>query len=311
MKKILYPILLVFALAACKSGPEFQKSKSGKYEFTYIKDSIGDAAKPDEILIIHLIGKDSNDSVWFDNKPMVVKKDTAAWGRGEQGFFEIFDGVSAGDSLQLTVETKLFFEESVGMPAPPEADSIPSFTFNIGVLAVVDYEGYIQYMEKMTEDKLKEEMGADYVTPEEQGAMDEKLITQYIEENGIEANRTEEGVYVAITTPGEGENATSGQTITANYTGYLLNKMYFDTSIEAVAKENELFTPGRPYEPLSFVIDEGRVIQGWHLAFKEINKGAKATIFIPSSFGYGRNRAGDMIPPNSVLIFDVEVIDIQ
>lgn len=311
MKKVIYLLAVVLFANACKNAPELLTSVSGKYQFEMLRDSIGDPIKPDEIVIIHLIGTDNNDSVWFDNEPMVIKKDTAAWNKGLQGIFEIFNDVSTGDSLRVTVPSSLFFEESVGAPAPPEAANVENFTFNIGILAVVDYEGYLEYMEKMTEDRLKEEMGNEYVSPEEQLSVDEKLIQDYMAENGIEAEKTEEGIYMAITTPGEGETANAGQTISANYTGYLLNKAIFDTSVREVAEENDMLNPQRTYGPFSFAVGQGQVIQGWDIAFQKLNKGAKATIIVPSHLAYGRNRMGQMIPPNSVLVFDVELLEIQ
>ena len=64
-------------------------------------------------------------------------------------------------------------------------------------------------------------------------------------------------------------------------------------------------------EPLSFQIGMKRVIEGWELGLMGMKVGGKRTLFIPSKLGYGQRGAGDLIPPNANLIFDVEIIDVQ
>jgi FKBP-type peptidyl-prolyl cis-trans isomerase len=60
---------------------------------------------------------------------------------------------------------------------------------------------------------------------------------------------------------------------------------------------------------LSFLLGRGNVIQGWDEGIALLNKGGKATLYIPSPLAYGKNSPTAAIPPNAVLIFDVELID--
>jgi peptidylprolyl isomerase len=64
-------------------------------------------------------------------------------------------------------------------------------------------------------------------------------------------------------------------------------------------------------EPLSFQIGMKKVIEGWELGLIGMKVGGKRTLFIPSKLGYGQRGAGDLIPPNANLIFDVEIIDVK
>ena len=84
----------------------------------------------------------------------------------------------------------------------------------------------------------------------------------------------------------------------------------FDTSIEAVAKEEGVYNEGRPYQPFTFQLGIGQVILGWDEGIGLLNVGSKATIFIPSPLGYGERGSGEKIKPNSSLIFDVELVDL-
>ena len=101
---------------------------------------------------------------------------------------------------------------------------------------------------------------------------------------------------------GEGREAEKGLTVTVHYTGWLYEKgektSKFDSSVDR-------------REPFSFVLGVGQVIKGWDQGVSGIQVGGSRTIIIPSDMGYGSRGAGNVIPPNSDLIFDVELIEIQ
>lgn len=94
----------------------------------------------------------------------------------------------------------------------------------------------------------------------------------------------------------KGEIAKNGDNVEVHYTGTLTNGKKFDSSRD----RNETF---------SFPLGKGRVIAGWDEAFSILRKGEKAVIILPPSIGYGSADMGE-IPPNSTLIFDVELVDI-
>lgn len=100
-----------------------------------------------------------------------------------------------------------------------------------------------------------------------------------------------------------------GDTLRVDYTGKLLNDKVFDTSIESVARDNNIFSSNREYIPLRFRIGLGALIFGFEYGVAQMEQGDKATVFIPSESGYGRNPNGE-IPANSPLIFELDLIDI-
>ncbi len=93
---------------------------------------------------------------------------------------------------------------------------------------------------------------------------------------------------------GTGLKAIPGDSIQVHYTGYLEDGTVFDSSVDR----------GTPF---TFVVGEGRVIKGWDQAFLRMIEGSKMTLVIPPELGYGDRNMGK-IPPNSILIFDVEFI---
>jgi len=108
---------------------------------------------------------------------------------------------------------------------------------------------------------------------------------------------SESGLKYVIIKEGEGDFATDGNVVKVHYSGYLEDSTKFDSSVERD-------------EPFSFVIGNKQVIAGWDEGIKLLKTGGKARFVIPPSLGYGDITAGK-IPPNSTLVFDVELLEVK
>jgi peptidylprolyl isomerase len=108
---------------------------------------------------------------------------------------------------------------------------------------------------------------------------------------------TSSGLKYAIITEGEGELIGKEKQVTVHYSGFLLDGNKFDSSVERD-------------EPFTFVAGVGQVIPGWDEGVQLLKKGGKGRFIIPSNLAYGDRDLGK-IPPNSTLIFDVEVLDVK
>lgn len=101
---------------------------------------------------------------------------------------------------------------------------------------------------------------------------------------------------------GTGPEATSGKAVSVHYTGWLNAKgkkgVKFDSSVDR----------GIPFQ---FTLGAGEVIPGWDEGVAGMRVGGKRTLFIPSRLGYGPRGAGNLIPPNSDLIFDVDLLEVK
>lgn len=127
-----------------------------------------------------------------------------------------------------------------------------------------------------------------------QTEVDRELILQYLADNNIDAEEHESGLFYLITREGNGERPTVQNEVTVKYKGFLLNGNVFDQ------------TTGD--DTITFPL--GNLIPGWQIGIPLIDKGGAATLFLPSALGYGPQGVGT-IPPNSVLIFDIELVDFQ
>ena len=145
---------------------------------------------------------------------------------------------------------------------------------------------------------------------------DKEAIEKFLQENPIasvkEYSEPIEGFYMfwQVSTKPERNSMSRGDTVTVNYTGKMLNKKIFDTSIEQVAKDNDIFTSKRKYEPLRFVNGYGEFLDGFEFAISLMHPGEKATVIFPSILGYG-TRSNGAIPANSPLIFELDLVQVK
>jgi FKBP-type peptidyl-prolyl cis-trans isomerase FkpA len=104
---------------------------------------------------------------------------------------------------------------------------------------------------------------------------------------------------------GTGAEAKSGMEVLVHYTGWLYDK---DARDQHGAKFDSSRDGGTPF---SFPLGAGRVIPGWDQGVVGMRVGGTRTLLIPAELGYGANGAGDDIPPNASLVFDIELLEVH
>jgi peptidylprolyl isomerase len=154
---------------------------------------------------------------------------------------------------------------------------------------------------------VEEEPTAETETAEESETAETELPTAaapsdfevYGEADEDDYTTTDSGLQYFITEEGDGPAPESGEVVTVHYTGYLTDGSQFDSSLNSG-------------EPFSFPVGRGLVIPGWDEGIGLLNLGDKARLVIPPDLGYGAAGAGNgIIPPDSTLVFDVELVDIR
>ena len=135
---------------------------------------------------------------------------------------------------------------------------------------------------------LKNEKGCVTVKPE---AEDTQMVA-YASATGMTVTKHSSGLYYEVITAGTGASPSASSRINIRYTGKLLNGTTFDQA--AI--------------PVWFNLNQ--LIEGWQIGVPLVKKGGKVRLIIPSSLGYGCNAVGS-IPANSVLYFDIDLVDVQ
>ncbi|BDA39889.1 FK506-binding protein [cyanobacterium endosymbiont of Braarudosphaera bigelowii] len=109
---------------------------------------------------------------------------------------------------------------------------------------------------------------------------------------------TTSGLKYVDTQEGSGVYPKTGQFVSVHYIGTLENGKKFDSSYDR-------------NQPFSFKIGIGQVIKGWEEGVSSMKVGGQRKLIIPPALGYGSRGAGSVIPPNAVLVFDIELLDIE
>ncbi|WP_310587142.1 FKBP-type peptidyl-prolyl cis-trans isomerase [Tellurirhabdus bombi] len=243
-------------------------------------------AKVGDVMSIHLKLKNSTDSVLRDTQkegtPMKLILQVAPFkGSFEEGLAML----SKNDSATFYVNSDSLFSKSMQAP-PPGIAKGSDIAFTVKVVDVQSEEEFTK---------------AQAAQQEKQKGVDDKIITDYVAKNKLATKKTALGVYYVVNQAGSGANAAKGDVVKVKYTGKLLDGKVFDSS-----NNNPQSAAG-----VDFPLGAGMAIPGWEEGLTQFSKGGKGTIIIPSPLAYGDKGAGGVIPPNAVIMFDVEVVDVK
>lgn len=286
IKGLMLTALVLVTALACNKTPEFIELESG---LKYRKLSEGSDKRAGEgdimnVVMTHTLG----DSVLYDsgNDPGYFLDPATSL---PPNLSEVFQLCGPGDSVQI----EMAFTEYAGLtgyPVMPE-DSTKVIMWNIKVNDVGTEAAFIEKFQA------------------KQRETDRGIIEDYLVNNNLEATTTDEGIAVVTLEAGNGEFPQKGDKVKVDYSVRLLNGTLIDTSDEELAKANDLYYEQREYAPYEFTLGNREVIEGWDLGIPKVDKGGKAKLLIPSQYAYGARNDGGPIPPNSVLVFDIEVVD--
>ena len=212
---------------------------------------------------------------YFDSRPA---DSNSIKGSFEEGLALL----AAGDSATFFINADTLFAKMM-QPLPPMIKKGSEITFTVKVLSVLTSE---EFQKQQTEAGVK------------QKAVDEKVIQDYLAKNNLtaKAQHTASGLYYVDEVVGTGETPSQGDNVKVHYTGKLLDGKVFDSSKNTG-------------KPIDFQVGVGMVIPGWEEGIMMMKKGGKRTLIIPSGLAYGVDGSPGAIPGNSVLLFDVELID--
>ncbi len=297
MNKILIlASVITLMFAACGDKTTTITTDSGiKVEFLTKGD--GEALKDSSILLFNMRYINAKGNEMFDTDKrggaVAMQYLDSVWKQSGL-IYEAFSACKVGDSITFELPAEDLFANTFKMPVPDTIDAKSNIKFFVSLENAFTSEGYQAYQKE----KYDKEMEQSKKDAEAQIGIDLDIIKQYLADNNIEAITTESGISYVITQPGTGENAKPGQKVITHYHGTLLDGTKFDASRDR----------GKTFD---FVLGQGSVIKGWDEGFALLNKGAKATLYIPSNLAYGAQARSAVIKANSILIFDVELVDIE
>lgn len=252
--------------------------------YKYRLDVPGKPGAMGDVVKLHFVLLTNKDSILrstvAENRMVVT---TIQKPRYTGSFEEGLAMLSKGDSCAFWVSADSLFKKGIGAEMPAFIQKGSYLRFEVKMHDVMTMADYVKEQEDMAK-KVK--------------ADEDAALASYIKTNNISAVLdTATGVYYQVVQEGTGARPKKGNKVVVHYTGHLVNGEIFDSSRDG----------GQPFD---FIIGQGQVIEGWDEGIPLMRKGEKGVLYIPSYRGYGEQRAGS-IPPNSTLIFEVELLDIK
>jgi FKBP-type peptidyl-prolyl cis-trans isomerase FkpA len=205
-----------------------------------------------------------------------------------KGFQEVISMMKEGGKANAIVPSAMAFgAQGAGSVVPP--------------FSTLYYE--IELVKIMSNDEFEKKQAERTAKKQAESAQKEKgegaAMQKYIKDNNLTPTTTlPSGLIYVEKQAGKGPKAVDGKKVKVHYTGRLLDGKQFDSSIDR----------GKPFE---FTLGRKEVIEGWDLGIALMNEGGKATLIIPSKLAYKDKGAGDVIPPFSPLVFDVELVEVE
>lgn len=279
----------VLGLNACKES--FKKTPGG-LEYSIVKDAPGDN-KPSvgDIVEMHMTVryKDAKtDTTLFDSRKM---------NNGQSLQFPVpppsFKGDVAEGFMMLTPGDSAVFKVSLDSVKKSGA-VLPEF-----MKSGERIEYRVVLVSFKSQAKAREEQEAKSA---ELKSKDDQTLQDYFKQNNLAPQKTASGLYYVMGKPGAGETPKRGQVVTVNYTGRTLDGNVFDSNTDPKFQH---------VEPFKFILNAGQVIQGWDEGVSLVKKGGSIKLYIPSGLAYGPASPNPGIPANSILTFDVEVLNIE
>lgn len=310
MKQLIYlSAICMLALSACTGS--FKKGDNG-LEYKIIANGSGKTIGYGNFMQMHIkqVYGGTKDTVLMDTRDVMSRIQVLDSVSTPLAYYKIISQMKKGDSLIIRMLTDSVFKDAK-QEMPPfmkKGKYMYTYVSLVNIFETKEQADSANQAERILAKprvykKQMEEIEKDLAGKKAQLEADSKLIEAYLAKNNIKATKTKWGTYIAITTEGTGENLNNTNVATVNYTGRTLDSgKVFDSNIDPK------FNHAQPYDVN--VAELGGVILGWTDALMQLKNGSKATVYIPSSLGYGPQGNGGAIKPNENLVFDMEIMGV-
>jgi FKBP-type peptidyl-prolyl cis-trans isomerase FkpA len=308
IKQLLSLIMMLASFNAIAQNADGYTKADDGMEYKIFSDGKSELLKSGEFMELHFISiiKGLNvDSVLNSTRtlgmPQIMPLDSTNL---PPTYYKIFAQLRNGDSVSTrTVTDSIIDKQPQGQPLPPFIQRGMFIYTNIKIVNV--------YKTQAEADKVRQEnMAIQEAKDKEKAAaqiiVDDKILSEYIATNKITATKSPKGTYVQITKPAVGARLNNTQFVKVKYKGKTLDGNIFDTNMD----DSKGHTDPLLVNLTNDMSLGGGVIPGMTDALLMMQKGTKGIMYIPSTLGYGARGAGGDIPPNTNLVFEVEVLSV-
>lgn len=284
MKFITFILSLIFIWSCSNSKTQFIQLNEGIGYLVHHSNDSGETIKVGDEVIVNMIHK-IGDSILINtyDKEMPIKI-LVSEPTSEGDLMNAFLVLKEHDSCTIKLDADFYFSEShFKKPDFLKEGQQLEYVLRIDKVKTLSLNKPIETNTEIATE-IKERL-----------LLDIGLIQQYVADNQVNGSFTKSKLFYNIYKSNTGKFLKNGQEIAVHYTGRLLDGTTFDSSYERG-------------QPIRFSLGSNKVIPGWEEGISKMKIGEKALFIIPSYLAYGIKGHGNMIPPNSVLIFDVEIL---
>jgi FKBP-type peptidyl-prolyl cis-trans isomerase FkpA len=283
--KILFIIVLVAACHENGKYSDFETDESGlRYKFLELGQS-KEILSPGDYIEMELKYANEKDSILFNSKElrapfrMQVRKASHGGGSFEDAVFLSHPG----DRILFVLPADSFYIKTLRQHLPKGVKRNSNILCELKILRKLSSDEILEARDKYLKQMQEQE---------------EMSIENYLVENKIKADTTSSGLYIIKKKSGNGQIARKGNFLTVHYVGKFIDGRVFDSSY----KRNE---------PFEFELGAKQVIDAWDEACLKMRVGDKFLLITPSKLAYGKDGYGEIIPPFSPLIFEIELLAIN
>jgi FKBP-type peptidyl-prolyl cis-trans isomerase FkpA len=286
-------------LSSCGSSEfdGYKKAESG-FHYRFFNEQNESGQKPktdDELSVIYTIKLKSTDSMianTWDQRPKdgihkILLRPSSFKGSLE----DALPMMSKGDSASFIVSADSFYLKTMGMPQlPPNLVPGDKIVMNVKLVEIKDAKTVAAEREKQKSENEKK-----FAELEMKSKTD---LEKYLVDNKITVKPTESGLYYIEVKKGKGPKIMPGDTVQCWYKGMFLDGTVFNDNTKEPA-------------PIEFPVGVERLIRGWDEGIPKMNVGGKAKLICPYMLAYGPRGDGQMIPPFSTLVFEIEIVGVK
>ena len=303
MKNLFVLLLAVLCLYGCENKDaavvDMQTTPAGNRYAITVANPDGQAVEPGDFVYFHAALKSEGDSTLFntregDGPTPVIQAAALDADANQLGPVEdVLRYMKVGETANIRINISEYDNKPPGM----ENDTV--LIYEVAMSEIVDEEEFSARQAKLQEEREMEMEKVKALAPERTEFAGKVRADYAAGKLDGELKTTESGLKYIIHEEGTGKQAAAGLGVVVQYIGMLATDgSVFDQSFERG-------------EGIPFQLGTGRVIPGWDEGIALLKQGAKATFMIPSELGYGAQGSGGGIPPNSELVFYVELEKVQ
>ncbi|MDE3214058.1 MAG: FKBP-type peptidyl-prolyl cis-trans isomerase [Bacteroidota bacterium] len=291
-KMSLFALAVVMLATGCKEH-KFEKSNSGRFEYEIFNEGSGNNVKYGDAILFRAYDyyNDSLMTTPVDSVIQVIEIDSS---KLPADYVHVFMQAKKGDSIV----TRTSYDSIRKFNPTYDTTKKGYIGYHFRILDIITDQSQVPYYKERANLSMRK---IDSIETAKQMVIDDSVITAYLTKHQIKATKTAKGTYVEIIDPGTGPQVDTGEAIVVDYKGMTLDGKEFDSSFDST---------GKSVKPFTFAIGQPGAIEGWSDGLVHFKKGGSGNLYLPSYLGYGRRGAGNVIPPNSPLIFYVKVKDI-